>query len=84
MTSMLRKQADSQTDRIAFRFLSDGETESEIVRYGELDTRARIIAARLQMLDVRGKRVLLLYPSGPDYIAAFYGCLYAGAIAVPA
>jgi acyl-CoA synthetase (AMP-forming)/AMP-acid ligase II len=31
-----------------------------------------------------GKRVLLLYPSGLDFIAAFMGCLYGGAIAVPA
>jgi acyl-CoA synthetase (AMP-forming)/AMP-acid ligase II/acyl carrier protein len=28
--------------------------------------------------------VLLLYPAGLDYIAAFFGCLYAGAVAVPA
>ena len=26
----------------------------------------------------------MLYPPGLDYIAAFFGCLYAGAIAVPA
>ncbi len=30
-----------------------------------------------------GQRVLLLYVTGPEFIAAFYGCLYAGAIAVP-
>jgi amino acid adenylation domain-containing protein/FkbM family methyltransferase/non-ribosomal peptide synthase protein (TIGR01720 family) len=28
--------------------------------------------------------VLLLYPPGLDYVAAFFGCLYAGAVAVPA
>jgi acyl-CoA synthetase (AMP-forming)/AMP-acid ligase II/acyl carrier protein len=33
---------------------------------------------------VPGERVLLLYPSGLAYIAAFLGCLYAGAVAVPA
>lgn len=33
---------------------------------------------------LRGARVLLLYPPGLDYIGAFFGCLYAGAIAVPA
>jgi acyl-CoA synthetase (AMP-forming)/AMP-acid ligase II len=27
---------------------------------------------------------VLLFPSGPDYVAAFFGCLYAGVIAVPA
>ena len=38
----------------------------------------------LQRLDARGKRVLLLYPPGLEYIAAFFGCFYAGAVAVPA
>jgi acyl-CoA synthetase (AMP-forming)/AMP-acid ligase II len=28
--------------------------------------------------------VSLLYPPGIDYIAAFFGCLYAGVIVVPA
>jgi acyl-CoA synthetase (AMP-forming)/AMP-acid ligase II len=27
---------------------------------------------------------VLLFPSGADYVAAFFGCLYAGVIAVPA
>ena len=30
------------------------------------------------------ERALLLYPQGPDYIAAFFGCLYAGVIPIPA
>ncbi|MEG3957006.1 AMP-binding protein [Microcoleus sp. herbarium2] len=42
------------------------------------------MAAQLQALGASGKRALLLYPPGLDYIAAFFGCLYAGAIAVPA
>ena len=31
-----------------------------------------------------GERVLLLYPPGLEYVAALFGCLYAGAVAVPA
>jgi acyl-CoA synthetase (AMP-forming)/AMP-acid ligase II len=31
-----------------------------------------------------GERALLLYPPGLEYIAGFFGCLYAGTIAVPA
>src|SRR5688572_27403906 len=31
-----------------------------------------------------GQRALLLYPPGLDFVAGFFGCLYAGAIAVPA
>lgn len=30
-----------------------------------------------------GERALLLYPTGLEFIAAFFGCLYAGVIAVP-
>ncbi len=30
-----------------------------------------------------GQRALLLYPAGLEFIAAFFGCLYAGVIAVP-
>jgi acyl-CoA synthetase (AMP-forming)/AMP-acid ligase II/acyl carrier protein len=49
-----------------------------------LDRQARAIAATLQSLGWAGERALLLYPPGLDYIAAFFGCLYAGVIAVPA
>ena len=52
--------------------------------YGELDRRARVIAARLQLELQPGDRALLVYPPGLDFIAAFFGCLYAGVVAVPA
>lgn len=52
--------------------------------YAELDRRAREIGGWLQARGAAGKPVLLVYPQGLDYIAAFFGCLYAGAIAVPA
>ena len=42
------------------------------------------VAAALEPLAVAGEPVLLLYPTGLEYIAAFFGCLAAGAIAVPA
>ena len=46
--------------------------------------RARVIAARLQRMGMAGERALLLYPPGLDYIEGFFGCLYAGVVAVPA
>ena len=49
----------------------------------DLAQRVQAIAAQLQAVDGVGERVLLLLPPGLDYIAAFLGCLYAGAIAVP-
>jgi acyl-CoA synthetase (AMP-forming)/AMP-acid ligase II len=55
-----------------------------VLSYRELDQRARTIAAALQADAEFGDRAVLLFPSGPDYVAAFFGCLYAGVIAVPA
>ena len=49
----------------------------------ELDQHARAIGALLQSLNAKHQPVLLLYPPGLNYIAAFFGCLYGGAIAVP-
>ncbi|PWI45925.1 hypothetical protein CK485_01895 [Streptomyces sp. ICBB 8177] len=51
--------------------------------YAELDRRARAVAARLGGALPPGSRVLLAYPPGPDFAGAFYGCLYAGMVAVP-
>jgi hypothetical protein len=51
--------------------------------YAELDLRARAVAARLGAGLRPGARVLLAYPLGTDFAGAFYGCLYAGMIAVP-
>lgn len=81
---ILRWRALHQPDRCAYIFLADGEQEEVTYTYAQLDSQARSIAATLQSHIDIGERVLLLYPSGLDYIAAFMGCLYAGAIAVPA
>jgi amino acid adenylation domain-containing protein len=80
---LLRWRGVNQVDKRAFTFLGNGETEAGHLCFGELDRRARAIGARLQAQNARGARVLLLFPSGLDYIAAICGCLYAGAIAVP-
>jgi amino acid adenylation domain-containing protein/thioester reductase-like protein len=49
-----------------------------------LDQRARAIGSWLESFGATGERALLLYPPGLDYIASFFGCLYAGVTAVPA
>jgi amino acid adenylation domain-containing protein len=79
-----RRQAQQRPERTAFRFLANGEQEQDALTYSELDRRARSIAAQLQALKLRGERALLLYPQGLEFIAAFFGCLYAGVAAVPA
>ncbi len=84
LVKVLQWRASHQGDRRVFTFLTDGENDEEHMTYGALDYEARIIATRLQMLGAVGERALLLYLPGFDYIAGFFGCLYAGVTAVPA
>jgi acyl-CoA synthetase (AMP-forming)/AMP-acid ligase II len=73
-----------QAEQTAYRFLVDGETEIVSLTYAQLDQQAKAIAADLQSYCSPGDRALLLYQPGLEYISAFFGCLYAGVIAVPA
>ncbi|MEM9494094.1 MAG: AMP-binding protein, partial [Myxococcota bacterium] len=79
----LRRHARERPEHIACRFLSDGERELQTFDYADLDRRARAMAARILAEGGRGERALLLLPPGPEYVLAFVGCLYAGAIPVP-
>ena len=81
LVDLLRYRALHQSEKTAYIFLQDGETESGRLTYGELDQQARAIASHLQ--SWQGERALLLYPSGLEFITAFFGCLYAGVVAVP-
>jgi|GEM_PF-4326378 len=83
LVELLRHRARTAPDKVGYLYLEDGEREGASYRYGELDERARAIGALLQGLTHAGDRVLLLYPAGLDFVSAFFGCLYAGAVAVP-
>ena len=83
LVDLLCWRASAQTDQILYRFLADGEVEDRQITYGQLDCAARAIAASLQVPIPVGERALLLYAPGIDFVAAFFGCLYAGVIAVP-
>ncbi|MFM8733602.1 MAG: fatty acyl-AMP ligase, partial [Pirellulales bacterium] len=84
IVDLLRQRASYRPHDRAFTFLVDGEHEELNITYAQLDRKARAVGAWLMDNGMVGKRVLLLYPSGLDFIAAFMGCLYGGAIAVPA
>ena len=85
LIDLLRWRVTHQPRRQAYTFLGDGEADESSVSYLELERKARAVASQLQSAGVvGGERVLLLYPPGLEYVAAFLGCLYAGAIAVPA
>lgn len=84
LVGLLRQRAETIGGQRAFTFLVDGEQQREYLTYSQLDARARSIAGYLQSRGLSGERALLLYPSGQEFIAAFFGCLYAGVVAVPA
>src|SRR5262245_55727046 len=83
LVELLELRALQQPDQLAYTFLVDGETDELHLHYGELDRRARAIAVALRSTVTKGERALLLYPSGLDFIEGFFGCLYAGVVAVP-
>ncbi|HVT15951.1 MAG TPA: non-ribosomal peptide synthase/polyketide synthase [Thermoanaerobaculia bacterium] len=95
LAGLLKARAAEWPDREAYLFLAPGkaaesvesaeseEVPAERLTWGELDGRARAIAAALAEAVPPGERALLLFPPGLDFVAAFFGCLYSGAVAVP-
>ncbi|MHC5725951.1 MAG: fatty acyl-AMP ligase, partial [Nostoc sp.] len=84
LISLLRYRALHQPEQLAYTFLQDDEIELERLTYRELDQKAQAIAIQLQSMQASGKRALLLYAPAIEYITAFFGCLYAKVVAVPA
>jgi len=83
LVELLRWRATYHAEKRAYSFLHDGEVEKDSLTFAQLDSQARIISLLLQQYGKTGERVLLIYPSGLEFIAAFFGCLYGGFIAVP-
>ncbi|HSO00824.1 MAG TPA: amino acid adenylation domain-containing protein, partial [Candidatus Nanopelagicales bacterium] len=85
LVDLCRTRAATQPEDLAYRFLVSGDIDGEIEHwtFGDVDHRARAVAASLQAVCAPGERALLLYPPGLNFIAAFMGCLYAGVVAVP-
>ena len=62
----------------------DGRPLDTALSYRQLDARVRALAAVLQQHCDPQDRALLLLDNGEHYVVAFFACLYAGLIAVPA
>ncbi|MGC5284793.1 amino acid adenylation domain-containing protein [Micromonospora sp. DT231] len=84
VVDLLRIRAREQPDRRAYLFLDRDGRERESLTFAALDQRARAIAARVRQHAAPGDRVLILHPPSLEYIACFFGCLYAGVVAVTA
>ncbi|MBQ0826572.1 fatty acyl-AMP ligase [Streptomyces tagetis] len=84
--AVLREHARTVPGRTAVIYVDDVERADGATRwtYARLDAEARRIGAWLRARYPAGTRVLLLYPTGLDVVAAYAGCLYAAMVAVPA
>src|SRR5262245_57043729 len=82
---ILQDRAASAPERIAFSYVRDTDGGAvESLTYGELLRCANAGAQRLLQHASPGDRVLLLYPNGLEFVAALFGCVAAGLVAVPA
>ncbi|MBJ9978518.1 AMP-binding protein, partial [Pseudomonas sp. S75] len=84
LTHILSHWAQTKPDATAYIFLADGENETHAISYSELYRQSAGLAKKLETLGSFGDRMLMFYPSGIEFIIAFYGCLHAGLIPVPA
>ena len=85
LVDILRRRARESGSETVFTFVgSEDDEDAPSLTFAELDARARAIAGELQGQGVvPGDRALLFFQPGLEFIEAFFGCLYAGAIAVP-
>ena len=83
IVEILRRRTIQETERIAYRFLSDREPGVSALTYGQLGIRAMAVGSWLMEKGLTAEPVALILPPGLDYVVAFFGVLCAGAIAVP-
>lgn len=85
LIDMLVEKAEQYRDKRVFHFMPDTSLHAyESMSYIELLRHAHTIAIELQRHAKNNDRALLIYPPGLDYIKAFWGCLIAGVIPIPA
>ena len=83
-TGHLLSVADRCADRDAVVVLGDEADDAPAtLTYGELDRRARALAAVLRERGAPGQRVLVVQSSWHPFATSLLACLYSGAVAVP-
>jgi len=83
LVDLLEWRESQIPERTAYTFLADGDTHEVALTYGTLATRARAVGAHLQERGGKGERALMLYMPGMEFPVGFFGCQYAGSVAVP-
>lgn len=84
LVDMATFRGASEGHREVMVFLNEAGNREGAFSFKGLDTAARQVAMGLIEKGLANRPVILLYAPGLDYISAFFGCLYAGAVPVPA
>ncbi|MDP1602884.1 MAG: fatty acyl-AMP ligase [Legionella sp.] len=83
LVDVLTYRGQNNATKNACIFLGKGDSADEIT-YEKLADKAKLIALYLKENGLKkGDRALLIFVPGLELTTAFFGCLYAGVIAVP-
>ena len=77
----LLEQIRDHGDRLAYRYYVGREIRT--MTYGELYTMVNELAAAMDTLGLKGKRVAVIGDTSPQWIATYMATLAAGCVAVP-
>ncbi len=85
LVQLLQYHSSVSPDAILYEFLSSNRAnDCKSITYQQLATQAISIALSLKQKGLKvGDKALLVYAPGLDIISAYFGCLYAGVIAIP-
>ena len=82
---LFQERVQGTPEKSVYHFSETGSCKDNLTyNYGSLEEKIIPIAAIIQAHTSPGDRVLMIFAPGIDYILAFWACLYAGVIAVPA
>jgi len=84
MVALLKENAERFAGKDLYLLLEDGINETARITHDEAFNKARIIAGELQKHGSKGDRVLLLFPTGLEFVVSLFACFLSGLIAVPA
>ena len=84
LLEILEFQAKNNAHKIALiESLKDNKKNNEL-SYSTLSQQVKSLAYTISQQSTFGDHVIILMPNSIDYVIAFFACIYAGVIAVPA
>ena len=82
MRDLLNHRVLQRKNDLCYTFLVGVEVRNQW-DYSDLHREVAKVGAHLRKIGLIGKRALLVYPQGPDFMAAFLACLCQNVVAVP-